>query len=125
MRTAPSEQQPGHFTTVPQWSDPFRLLAMEDPNETVAAVLSQEAVDSEYSGATAHLADDDLVEGVPGTGEAFMQGLQAPVPSAGWIVGHLLRCQRQHGAEASSCGPERKGHNSSKTPLRRRQFSYS
>lgn len=80
LRTAPRQQEPGHFTTVPRWMDPYRLLSEEDPTgEWISSVLSQEAVDAEFSGATLPLADqDDLVEGVAGGGGAFMLGGARP-----------------------------------------------
>ncbi|MGY1684427.1 hypothetical protein ACI8AK_02440 [Geodermatophilus sp. SYSU D00867] len=80
-RTCPTEQVPGRFTTVPYWTDPFALLQDEDPGGTsIASVLSQEAVDARWSGATIPSEDDtpDHVEGVPGTGDDFMLGEQAP-----------------------------------------------
>lgn len=79
MRTAPAEQEPGHFTTLDRWSDPFQLLADEDPSGRVASVLAQEGVDAEFSGATLATIDGaDLVEGVAGRGDDFMLGVQAP-----------------------------------------------
>ena len=42
-RTAPVEPQPGLYTTVKGWVDPFVLMAMEDPTSTILmSVLSQE-----------------------------------------------------------------------------------
>lgn len=82
LRTCPIEQEPGHFTTTPRWVDPFALLRKEDPDGTrIASVLSQDAVEPLYSGATGFddRADDGLlVEGVAGTGPTFMLGTQEP-----------------------------------------------
>jgi hypothetical protein len=82
LRTCPREQQSGRFATVRGWTDPFRLLAAEDPDGSqIAAVLAQEAVDARFSGATLPQADgQDFVEGVAGAGAAFMLGSQAPEP---------------------------------------------
>jgi hypothetical protein len=75
LRTAPATQDPGKFTTVDHWQDPFTLLASEDPERAVAAVLSQEAVPATYSGATfPRDGGDDLIEGVRGRGDGFMLG---------------------------------------------------
>ncbi len=78
MRTCPPEQVPGKFTTTPRWSDPFQILAEEDPTgESITSVLSQDAINAEYSGATSAIVDgSDRVEGVIGQGVLFMQGLQ-------------------------------------------------
>ncbi|MFW3171369.1 hypothetical protein [Geodermatophilus sp. CPCC 206100] len=80
-RTCPTEQVPGKFTTVPYWTDPFALLQAEDPDGTsIASVLSQEAVDAQWSGATIPSGNDqpDHVEGVHGSGDAFMLGSRSP-----------------------------------------------
>jgi hypothetical protein len=79
-RTSPAEQSPGHFTTRRGWIDPFALLTAEDRERQIASVLAQDAVEAEFSGAALATPERDLViEGVPGTGEAFMQGETGPV----------------------------------------------
>ena len=80
MRTCPPVPVPGRFATTHGWTDPFSVLAQEDPSgKEIASVLSQEAVLAEYSGATVTLDNGTpFIEGVLGTGEAFMQGGQAP-----------------------------------------------
>ena len=79
LRTAPSAQTPGQFTSAPAWLDPFTLLEKEDRDGSVAAVLSQESVPSEFSGATSNTSDGAFViEGVAGTGDAFMLGEDPP-----------------------------------------------
>ena len=82
LRTCPREQQSGRFATVRGWTDPFRLLAAEDPDGTeIAAVLAQDSVDAAFSGATLPQSDgDDFVEGLAGAGDAFMLGTRAPEP---------------------------------------------
>jgi len=79
-RTAPVEQVPGHFTTQRGWLDPFKLLSKEDPDGvSIASVLSQEGVDAVFAGAALETETGDIViEGVKGTGDAFMQGREAP-----------------------------------------------
>jgi hypothetical protein len=82
IRTAPVEQVPGRFTTQHGWTDPFELLRREDPSgDLIAAVLSQDSVDAKYSGAAGLETGGDLViEGVPGYGDRFMQGIAQPSP---------------------------------------------
>lgn len=81
IRTAPTEQVPGKFTTQRGWTDPYKLLRDEDPGGTaIASVLAQEGVGAAYSGAAAADAVGVLtIEGVRGSGEQFMQGRSAPV----------------------------------------------
>jgi hypothetical protein len=75
LRTCPAQATPGHFTTVKGWVDPFALLAKEDPNSAVAAVLAQESVVHMYSGAAmSQLQSEPLIEGVRGRGDDFMLG---------------------------------------------------
>lgn len=76
LRTCPQEQEPGLFTTVKGWTDPFRLLSDEDPTNTrIASVLSQAAVKACFAGAS--IVDSTgrtIVEGVSGEGDRFMLG---------------------------------------------------
>ncbi|WP_148616432.1 hypothetical protein [Nocardioides rubriscoriae] len=85
IRTAPTEAQPGLFTTDRGWRDPFELLAKEDPGRLIASVLSQESVDAVWSGASAPNTGltGSLLEGVPGFGDDFMLGRQSaqPIPA--------------------------------------------
>jgi hypothetical protein len=80
LRTCPTEQLPGQYTTVPHWVDPYALLGKEDPQgQAIASVLAQQGVDPRWSGATmAGAAGDDFVQGVAGQGDAFMLGAQPP-----------------------------------------------
>jgi hypothetical protein len=80
LRTCPVEQVPGKYTTHRGWSDPFRLLAEEDPDGTaLASVLAQEGVEPVYSGALLAPADGEpILEGVAGVGDAFMKGEAGP-----------------------------------------------
>jgi hypothetical protein len=80
IRTCPTEQVPGRFTTRHGWIDPFGLLTAEDPDGVlIASVIAQEGVDARYSGAAASSSGgDDIIEGVTGTGEQFMQGSVPP-----------------------------------------------
>ena len=79
-RTCPTEQQPGLYTTVKGWIDPFTLLQKEDPEgDQIASVLSQDAVAAGYSGAAITTADGGfLIEGVQGEGDEFMTGRVQP-----------------------------------------------
>lgn len=79
LRTAPRVPQPGRFTTLRGWADPFALLAREDPGDQIAAVLHQQSVDATFSGAaTIAPGVPLLVEGVEGSGAEFMSGTRSP-----------------------------------------------
>ena len=75
----PTEQQPGLFTTVKGWTDPYALLALEDTEgDRIASVLVQNAIRAVHSGAAITSAGGDLViEGVRGEGDRFMLGERA------------------------------------------------
>jgi hypothetical protein len=85
-RTCPREPEPGLYTTVKGWIDPFALLAKEDTTgHSISSVLSQAAVPARYSGAAIVTGDGDLaVEGRQGEGDLFMLGVSPPelLPSA-------------------------------------------
>lgn len=85
IRTSPNEQAPGKFTTAYGWTDPFRLLQMEDPtNSVVSSVLSQQAVPAQWSGASLEGQQGQIIsEGVKGSGDQFMLGnmTQQPIPT--------------------------------------------
>ncbi|WP_259671785.1 hypothetical protein [Rhizobium sp. NLR10a] len=80
IRTSPIEQVPGKFTTAFGWQDPFLLVQNEDPTgKALASILSQQGVPARWSGAALETAEGDLViEGVKGSGEAFMLGTSVP-----------------------------------------------
>ncbi len=76
VRTCPRDFSPGHFSTVRGWTDPFALLALEDPGgDRLGSVLVQEGVAARWSGAAA-FADDGgpQVLGVAGEGDRYMSG---------------------------------------------------
>ncbi|WP_315730162.1 MULTISPECIES: hypothetical protein [unclassified Bradyrhizobium] len=79
-RTCPREQEPGRFTTVKGWTDPFRLLAAEDSTGTsISAVLCQAAIPANFAGAAIMDAKGEIVvEGTRGEGDKFMLGRRAP-----------------------------------------------
>jgi hypothetical protein len=79
-RTCPSIPQPGRFTTVKGWADPFALLSKEDPtDEEISSVLCQAAVQAQFSGAAIVGGDGELIiEGREGEGDRFMLGLDPP-----------------------------------------------
>jgi hypothetical protein len=76
LRTCPVEQDPGRYTTVPNWIDPFKLLAKEDPGQNaIASIIAQAAVPAEFSGAAITKKDGKVhIEGTAGSGENFMLG---------------------------------------------------
>lgn len=80
LRTAPYEQEPGRFSTTFGWQDPFRLLHAEDADGNhIASVISQAAVDAAWSGAALTTSDGRFwIEGVSGSGDAFMIGERSP-----------------------------------------------
>jgi hypothetical protein len=100
LRTCPAEPVPGRFLTRRGWSDPFALLAAEDPDGTrLAAVLAQEGVPARWSGAAMPGADGGLlVEGVEGYGDDFMLAREAPVP----LPARVLDDVRRLGARAAA-----------------------
>lgn len=80
LRTAPSEQMPGLFTTHRGWMDPFTLLSTEDrEGNKIASVLSQAGVRPAFSGALIVSSDGQLViEGREGPGDVLMVGHAEP-----------------------------------------------
>lgn len=80
IRTAPTEQMPGKFTTRRGWLDPYRLMQDEDPTGTaIASVLHQAGVAAHYSGALVTTKDGEVtVEGVSSFGDEFMVGRRGP-----------------------------------------------
>ena len=43
VRTAPQVKTPGHFSTIRGWTDPFRLMSLEDPDGTkLSSILVQD-----------------------------------------------------------------------------------
>lgn len=80
LRTCPTEQQPGKFSTFRGWRDPFLLMAQEDPDhKAIASVLSQSGVPAMWSGAAIETVDASLlIEGVRGTGDQLMLGSVRP-----------------------------------------------
>jgi hypothetical protein len=80
IRTAPIDKEPGKYYTGDKWTDPFNLMENEEDkgdNEiNIAAILSQSAVEPIYSGGAIIYKnkDNDVIEGVAGTGDDFMLG---------------------------------------------------
>jgi hypothetical protein len=79
LRTAPREPEPGLFTTTRGWRDPFTLLAVEDPDGHIAAVIAQAGVRAAWSGAAIVSGDQRIiVEGRRGEGDLLMLGEALP-----------------------------------------------
>ena len=79
IRTCPTEQAPGKFTTSKGWLDPFKLMQDEDPTGTaIQSILFQEGVKAFYSGAALQKDNENIIEGVRGGGTDFMLGAKAP-----------------------------------------------
>lgn len=101
-RTAPRVQEPGKYTTVRGWSDPFAMMDSDDPeNVALAACLVQDEVGSIYSGAVLTGADGaPIIEAVRGFGDGFMVGGNAPLEAipaeiiADVTMLHAMLCDR-------------------------------
>lgn len=106
VRTAPVVQRPGLFTTVRGWTDPFALLAKEDPEGTdIASVLVQDGVTPCWSGAL--VVGPDMVprvEGCRGAGDDFMLGRKHGQGLPGVIMQDVIR---QYDALSRVLGPVR------------------
>ena len=80
IRTCPIVKEPGKYYTGDSWTDPFELMNIEEAKGNndinIASILSQDAVEAIFSGASIvkKNRDDDIVEGVLGKGDAFMVG---------------------------------------------------
>jgi len=80
MRTCPKIQEPGKYTTVRGWRDPYALMVEDDPEGTaLASCLAQQEVPAKYSGALISTAEGPIIEGVEGFGDSFMLGAASPV----------------------------------------------
>jgi len=95
-RTCPAEPHPGLYTTVKGWTDPFTLLAKEDPaGDVLASVLRQDGVPARYSGAAIVQANDILtVEGLAGEGDEFMLGTRDPEELPDQVIDDVAICFR-------------------------------
>ena len=80
IRTCPTEQVPGKFTTHRGWLDPYKLMHEEDPKGVaIASVLHQAGVAARYSGALVTDTHGKItVEGVSEFGDEFMVGRRRP-----------------------------------------------
>ncbi|MFT4133124.1 hypothetical protein [Labrys sp. (in: a-proteobacteria)] len=96
-RTCPREPEPGLYTTVKGWIDPFTLLAEEDKTgDAIRSVLCQAAVPARYSGAAIVTGDGSLaVEGREGEGDLFMLGVKAPELLPALIVDSVKATNRR------------------------------
>lgn len=85
IRTCPIKKEPGKFYTGSSWVDPFILMPEEEAkgsNEiNIASIISQDAVEAIYSGASfvTECENSDIIEGVSGNGDKFMVGQQNKV----------------------------------------------
>ena len=81
IRTCPKIPIPGRFSTVRGWTDPFKLLATEDPGGTeIPSVLVQDEVNPQYSGALlTDMGGEAIIEGIAGRGDALMLGGAPPI----------------------------------------------
>lgn len=84
IRTCPIEKEPGKYFTGNKWVDPFVLINNEEKlgekDINIASVISQDSVESIYSGASivSSESSNDVIEGVLGKGDLFMIGKESP-----------------------------------------------
>lgn len=80
LRTCPNEQTPGKFTTCRGWTDPYRLMADEDPEgKYIGSILAQAGIRAQHSGACiTGVGSQVFIEGRAGFGDGFMQGTDLP-----------------------------------------------
>jgi hypothetical protein len=92
IRTCPTEQVPGKYTTHHGWLDPFKLLAQEDPSGTeISSVLAQHAVRAKFSGALiVDSSGSPVIEGTEGEGESLMLGITQPQALPEHIVSDVM-----------------------------------
>ena len=80
IRTSPIVKEPGKYYSGANWIDPFKLIDEEEAkaprNINIASILSQDAVEALYSGASLIKSnkENDIIEGVAGRGADFMVG---------------------------------------------------
>lgn len=80
IRTCPIVQQPGLYTTIRGWKDPYVIMANDDPDATfIASCLAQQEVSAHFSGALITTKKDVIIEGVKGFGKDFMAGRSEPI----------------------------------------------
>ncbi|RUV05199.1 hypothetical protein EOB36_00710 [Mesorhizobium sp. M6A.T.Cr.TU.017.01.1.1] len=91
IRTCPHEPDPGRYTTRKGWTDPFKLMAVEDrDHDAIASVLCQAAVPALYSGASIVTIDHELlIEGRSGEGDGLMLGKDRPEDLPPAILGDV------------------------------------
>lgn len=86
LRTCPTVQIPGKFTTQRGWRDPFQIMTTEDPEgDAIASIIAQAGIEATYSGALVVAEKTDMkdskeiiIEGTQGSGEEFMTGRKKP-----------------------------------------------
>lgn len=94
VRTCPREQVEGKFATKHGWTDPYQLMAQEDPVEVeledpdtaerardflISSAIVQMGVRPVHSGSfNVDSTESVVIEGVSGTGDAFMVGKRPP-----------------------------------------------
>lgn len=101
LRTCPRIPEPGFFPTVRGWADPFQLMK-EDSDGRIAALLIQEEVPAQFSGAM--LTGNQglpIIEGVEGFGDQFMLGRANPerLPT-----NLMYMLQQLYGTASEVCG---------------------
>lgn len=105
-RTCPKVQEPGRFSTVHKWTDPFSLMNKDDPkSESIVSCIVQEGVESKYSGALITDSEGEpVIEGVKGFGDKFMQGTDAGQAIPSNIISDV---RKQYDFLSNNIGPVR------------------
>lgn len=97
IRTCPTVQVPGKFTTKRGWCDPFELMKTEDPDgNAIASILSQAEIEATYSGALIVGENDEIIiEGTQGYGEDFMIGHKHSIKLPNYIIEAVQNLYKQ------------------------------
>jgi hypothetical protein len=82
---------------VNHWTDPYELLAKEDPNGSeIASIISQDAIPARFSGAAITKKDGNLlVEGKEGSGDSLMLGRALPERLPKSVVDDVIQVDKK------------------------------
>lgn len=100
IRTCPIVKEPGKYYTGSNWTDPYKLMAQEEAKGVsevnIASILSQDAVEALYSGASLIKHNmEDLIEGVAGKGDDFMVGNNGQENLPEYVVNAVKKINNQ------------------------------
>lgn len=112
IRTCPTEQIAGKFSTYRGWHDPFKLMSEEDTQgDAIASILAQAGIEADYSGALvvpekqeAENGQEIIIEGTQGYGDEFMTGRKKKTVLPDEVVSSV---KNLYNKAASKLGPVR------------------